>query len=94
MNTKEQYCKFSLIAIILVLGTILLIKLSPFLSGILGASTIYILVRNQMFYLTEKKHIKRCIAASLMLCEAALCFLIPYFSYCLAIGWKTSAFKY
>jgi len=77
MNTKEQYCKFSLIAIILVLGTILLIKLSPFLSGILGASTIYVLVRKQMFYLVEKKHIKRCIASSLMLSEAALCFLIP-----------------
>lgn len=77
MKRKEQYCEYSLIAIILVLGMILFIKITPFLTGILGAATIYILVRKQMFYLTEKKHIKYCLAATLMLFEAALCFLIP-----------------
>jgi len=77
MNTKEQYCKYSLITIILVLGVILFIKFAPFFTGILGAATIYLLVRKQMFYLTEQKHIKNYLAATFMLFEAALCFLIP-----------------
>ncbi len=77
MKAKEQYCKYSLITIILVLGIILFIKFAPFFTGILGATTIYLLVRKQMFYLTEKKHIKNYLAATLMLLEAALFFLIP-----------------
>lgn len=77
MSTKEQYWKYSLITIILVLGIILFIEIIPFLSGILGATTIYILVRNQMLYLTEKKKMKPSLVATLLLCEAILCFLIP-----------------
>ena len=34
---------------------ILFIKMSPFMGGILGACTIYIMVRKQMFYLTQEK---------------------------------------
>jgi len=77
MKTKEQYCKYSLVAIVLVLGTILFIKIIPVLTGILGAAIIYILVRKQMFYLTEKRHTKTYLAATLMIIETALCFLIP-----------------
>lgn len=78
-NIKEQYWKYSLIIIIFVLGIILFIKFIPFLGGILGAITIYILLRQQMLYLTEKKHMKRGLMAFLMLCETILCFLIPLF---------------
>lgn len=42
MSVKEQYWKYSLITIILGLGLILFIKMSPFMGGILGACTIYI----------------------------------------------------
>lgn len=77
MNAKAQYCKYSLIAIILILGVIIFIRFTHFLNGILGALTIYILLRKQMFHLIEKKHMKRCLAATLMLGEAALCFFIP-----------------
>lgn len=77
MDFKEQYWKYSLIALILGLGAILFMKFVPFLSGILGATTIYILVRKQMFYLTEKKRIRKSFVALLMLGEAALFFLIP-----------------
>lgn len=55
MSVKEQYWKYSLITIILGLGLILFIKMSPFMGGILGACTIYIMVRKQMFYLTQEK---------------------------------------
>ena len=47
MSVKEQYWKYSLITIILGLGLILFIKMSPFMGGILGACTIYIMVRKQ-----------------------------------------------
>ena len=65
MSVKEQYWKYSLITIILGLGLILFIKMSPFIGGILGACTIYIMVRKQMFYLTQEKHFKKSITAIL-----------------------------
>lgn len=77
MNLKEQYWKYSLIAIILALGVILFLEFIPFLSGILGASTIYLMVRSQMRYLTQKRHFKHGMAAMLLLGETILCFLIP-----------------
>lgn len=77
MSVKEQYWKYSLIVIILVLGIIIFLELTPFLSGLLGACTIYVLLRKQMRYLTLKKKMKRSPAAILLLSEATLCFLIP-----------------
>lgn len=43
-NVKEHYWRYSLITIILGLGVILFFKITPFLGGILGAFTIYILL--------------------------------------------------
>ena len=40
MSPKERYWKYSLIAIILILGLLLFIKITPFLGGLFGASTI------------------------------------------------------
>lgn len=77
MTTKEQYWKYSQIIIILFMGVILFKYFNPLLSGILGASTIYVLVRKQMCFLTEKKNLGRNLAASLILVETVLCFLIP-----------------
>ena len=77
MNIKEQYWKYSLITIILALGIIIFLEITPFLSGILGAFTIYVLVRKQMLHLNEEKKMKRSFVAILMLGEAILCFLIP-----------------
>lgn len=77
MSVKEQYWRYSLIVIILLLGVLIFLNLTSFLGGILGAMTIYILLREQMFYLTEKKHWRRSIVAILLLIETALLFLIP-----------------
>ena len=74
MSLKEQYWRYSLVAIILLLGILIFFQILPFFSGILGAMTIYILLRNQMLYLTEKKRMKRSIMAILLLCETILCF--------------------
>lgn len=76
---KEQYWKYSLLIIIVILGTIVFKETLPFLSGVLGACTIYVLVRRQMIYLAETKKIRRSIAATLILLEVSLCFLIPAF---------------
>lgn len=77
MSFKEYYWKYSLVTLILGLGLIIFFKFIPFLGGILGAFTIYILLRKQLFYLTDRKHIKRSIVAVLLLIETILCFLIP-----------------
>ena len=77
MSIKEEYWKYSLIFIIIGLGIILFRQITPFLGGLLGALTIYILVRQQMIYLSEKRKMKRSMAATLITTEAILCFLVP-----------------
>ena len=78
MSVKEQYRKYSLITIILGLGLLLFLKMTPFMGGILGACTIYIMVRDQMLYLTQKKKIRKSVTAIILLIEAILCFLVPF----------------
>lgn len=78
-TSREQYRKYSLIVLIIVLGALLFFRFLPFLSGILGACTVYVLVRKQMHSLTEKKNIHKSIAAIIILVEVILCFLIPAF---------------
>lgn len=76
-RVREHYWRYSLIAIILGLGVILFFQATPFLSGILGAFTVYILLRGQMFRLTERYRVKTAWAAILLLLETILCFLVP-----------------
>ncbi len=77
MSFKEQYWKFSLIAIGLFLGIVIFRQIAPFVGGMLGAFTIYVLVRKQMIYLTETRNMKRNKAAMLITGEAILFFLVP-----------------
>ena len=77
MNAKEKYWKYSLIVIILFMGVIIFRQITPFLGGLLGALTIYILVRTQMSHLTEKRQMKRSIAALFIIAETAMVFLVP-----------------
>lgn len=77
MSVKEQYWRYSLIAIIIALGVIIFRQIIPFLGGLLGALTIYILVRRQMMYLMLKKRMRRSIGALLITTEAVFFFLIP-----------------
>ena len=76
-NIKAQYWKYSLIILILFIAVVLFRELAPFMSGVLGASTIYVMVRGQMRYLTQKKNLGRALSAILIVIEAILCFLIP-----------------
>ena len=76
---KPNYLKYSLIILILLSGVILFQKFTPMLAGILGAFTIYILVRKQMFFFTEKWKLNKSLVAVLLLFEVLLCILIPMF---------------
>lgn len=77
MSVKEQYWKYSLIVIILFMGIVIFRQISPFLGGLLGALTIYILVRSQMGYLVERWKLRRSISALLITAETILVFLVP-----------------
>ncbi len=77
MSTKEQYWKYSLIVIILFMGIIIFRQITPFLGGLLGALTIYILVRGQMRYLVEKRKLKRSLSAFTDYRRDYFCLLIP-----------------
>ncbi|MFV0537205.1 MAG: AI-2E family transporter [Dysgonomonas sp.] len=77
LNIKEQYRRYSLIILIIVMGFALFQQFVPFLGGLLGASAIYILVRGQMERLTSKRKLRRSIAATIILIASILCFLIP-----------------
>lgn len=77
MTIKEQYWRISLVALIIILGYILFQYMQPFLGGILGAFTIYVLVRKQMLFLTEKKKWRSSWAAFLLLGEVILVVLVP-----------------
>ncbi len=76
-TVKEKYWRYSLVVIILALGITICVELTPFMGGLLGAATIYVLLRRQMYRLTEVRKWRRSLAASALLGEAILCFLVP-----------------
>lgn len=65
------------ILLILFLGIVLIRELWFFLSAILGAITFYILMRERMFYLTEKKGWRRSTAAWVLIMLSFFVILVP-----------------
>jgi predicted PurR-regulated permease PerM len=59
------------------MGSVLFVKFIPYLGGILGAFTGYILTRGQMAKLRKVRHIGPNFAALLILLETVLFFLVP-----------------
>lgn len=76
---KYNYWKYSLIILIVFIGIILFNQFRPFLTGLLGAFTMYTVLRKQMFYFVEKKRFNKTIAALICITEVVLCILIPTF---------------
>lgn len=74
---KKNSYKFILIALIVFLGLILFRGMRPYLSGFLGAFTLYVILRGQIKFLVEKKKWPRALSATLILLEAMLLFLLP-----------------
>ena len=59
-SVREQYWRYSLVALIVGLGTVVFVELTPFLGGLMGAATIYVLLRGQMCRLTGRHGWRRC----------------------------------
>lgn len=76
-SVREKYWRYSLFVLILGMGVAIFVELAPLLGGLLGAMTIYILLRKQMTVLTERRRWRRSAAATLLLVEAIFCFLVP-----------------
>ena len=75
----EQYKKYGLLLIIIFMGIIMAYFSMPYFTGVLGASTIYVLVRKQFKRLVKVKKMSKSLAATLILVEIVLCVLIPSF---------------
>ena len=65
------------IILILVLGVVLFFELWFFLSAFLGAITFYVIMRERMFYLTEKRGWKPGTAAWVLLLLSFFVILVP-----------------
>lgn len=82
-NFRERYGRYALFVLIFGLGATIFIELTPFLGGLMGAATLYVLLRGQMVFLTERRRWRPSAAAALLLVEAVLCFLVPL----TLVGW-------
>ena len=88
---KEQYWKYSLIIFIIGLGMLLFRQAQPFMNGILGGFTLYILLRNFSNWLQTK--IKPLLAVWMITIGVTLFILIPVSLF----SWKSdfrNAFRY
>ncbi len=82
-NNKQH--KYILIGLLVLLGLIFFKEARPFLSGLFGASTLFVMMRNQMAYLTEKKNWNRHLSATIILIESLMFFLIPLTAFALLV---------
>ncbi|WP_085535121.1 AI-2E family transporter [Massilibacteroides vaginae] len=78
-TSKENYWKYSLMILIVFIGIIVFNEFRPFLTGLLGAFTMYVVLRRQMFYLVEKKNVNSTVSALILISEVILCILVPMF---------------
>lgn len=85
IKIKNQQYKYILIGLLILLGLLFFKEARPYLSGLFGASTLFVMMRNQMAYLTEKKKWNRHLSASLLLVESLMFFLIPLTAFALLV---------
>ena len=90
MTSKEKYWKYSLIFLVLLLGVLIIRELWTFVNGLLGAFTLFVLVRKQMIFLTEKKRLHKVLAAVLILLEIATVIILPIYLVAWALISKVS----
>ena len=76
-SPKLKNYKNILVFLIIFLTVIIFNEIRPYVSGILGACTLYIILQSQMIYLVEKKELKKSLASTILTLEALLLFLIP-----------------
>ncbi len=77
ITIREKYWRYSLFVLILGLATLILLMLRPYWGGLLGAMTLYVLLRTQMEHLVVQRKWSRGASATLLMIEAVVCFLVP-----------------
>ncbi len=74
--SKKTY-KYILVSLLVILGFILFKELKPYLSGFLGALTLYIIMKGQMKFFMQKLKFNRALSASIITIESLLFFVGP-----------------
>lgn len=77
LEKKETRHKYILIGFLILLGLIIFRYTRPYMSGFLGAATLYVLVKGQQKYLTQKLNFKKAISALLIVLEVLFFILLP-----------------
>lgn len=76
-NKNETIRQLSFYAILIFLGIFLFLQLSSFLPALLGAITLYVLMRRPMNFLIKKKHWKKGLAATMLMLISFVVVMIP-----------------
>lgn len=79
------------ILLILSIGSLIFRELLPYLTGVLGAITIYVLMRKWMFTLVNKKKWSPSLAATFLMLASFVCILLPVTGIILMLGNKIGA---
>ncbi len=69
--------RYILIGLMIILGLIIFKYARPYMSGFLGAATIYVIVNRQQKFLTEKLKFKRGLSALLIVLEVLFLIILP-----------------
>ncbi len=77
VEKKRSHHKYILIGLILFLGLIIFRYARPYMSGFLGAATLYVIFNGQQKYLTRKLKLKRSLSALLIVLEVLIFILLP-----------------
>lgn len=77
-----------IILLILALGGLIFAKLLPYLTGVLGAITLYVIMRRWMRNLVNKKKWNSSLAAALLMFASFICILLPISGIILMLGNK------
>jgi len=76
-QTEGKKFKYILVGFIILLGLLIFKYTRPYMSGFLGAATLYIIVIGQHRYLTQKLNFKKALSAILIVLEVLIFILLP-----------------
>ena len=74
---SDQRYKYILIGALILFGIMIFRFARPYLSGFLGAATLYVIVGGQQRYMTQKLGMRKSISALLIVLEVLFFILIP-----------------
>ncbi|MEN6322027.1 MAG: AI-2E family transporter [Proteiniphilum sp.] len=74
---KNVQYKYILIGFLILLGLIIFKFIRPYMSGFLGAATLYVIVNGQQKYLTLKLNVRKSLSALIIVLEVLFFILLP-----------------